>query len=245
MTNALPRVAAYLQSGEYLRPLRITAFGSSTTEGYGATDPVRTSYPAVTRERLLPFVPGGIALANRGVSGEDIEAMASRFAAIPRDRPDLVLVQTGSNDGPHGIGVGRFEHLMEELIGVVRSCGADPLLIEPQFCTVLEAEPRFPPFLDSVRAIGARHAIPVFPRYDEMRLWAAETGLGCAGLSPDGMHMDDLGYGLLGEAIAAFIRQAAGAGDGWARSAEQGLTQGTGGRARAPSSETDGLDGSA
>ncbi len=215
MTVGLPRVAAYLGSGEYLRPLRITAFGSSTTEGYGATDPDRTSYPAVMQARLGPFVPGGIALANRGVSGENIEGMARRFRDIPLDRPDLVLLQVGSNDGPQGVAVERFERLLDELVAVVRASGADPLLIEPQFCPVLEAEPRFPPFLEAVRAAASRHVIPIFPRYEEMRLWAAETGLGCAGLSPDGMHMDDGGYGLLGEAVAAFIRQQAGGGDGW------------------------------
>ena len=77
--------------------------------------------------------------------------------------------------------------------------------MEPQYCSVLEASPAFPPFLASVRALGRRQGLPVFPRYNAMRAWALETGLGIEGLSPDGMHMDDCGYRLLGEAVAAFI----------------------------------------
>ena len=210
MTPALPRVAAFIQSGEDLRPLRITAFGSSTTEGYGASEPERTSYPAVMRDRLARALSGGVVLQNRGVSGENIEAMARRFADLKADWPDLVLLQTGSNDGPQGIAVERFEALMEGAIALIRGLGADIMLVEPQYCRVLEADPRFPPFLQSVRRLGRRHGLPVFPRHEEMRLWAKETGLGIDGLSPDGMHMDDRGYGLLGDAMAAFILRLAG-----------------------------------
>jgi lysophospholipase L1-like esterase len=179
----------------------VTVFGSSTTEGYGASDPATTGYPPVMRAILAPHVPGGLVLSNRGISGENIEGMARRFGDVLADRPDLVIWQAGSNDGPQGVPLARFEAVMRDGIARITASGADLILIEPQYCSVLEASPAFPPFLASIRGLGP----PVFPRYELMRRWAEETGLGIDGLSPDGMHMDDTGYRLLGEAVASFI----------------------------------------
>ena len=204
MTEHLPRTAERRRSGE---PLRLTVFGSSTTEGYGASDPPTTGYPARMRAALLPAFRGGISLVNRGVSGENIETMAPRINAVLSDRPDLVVWQAGSNDGPQGVTVARFEEIMSDGIARIAATGADLILMEPQYCPVLEASPDFRPFLDSVRALGRRFDLPVFPRYAAMQAWSIETGLGIGGLSPDGMHMDDVGYRLLGEAVAAFILQ--------------------------------------
>ncbi len=203
MNVTLPRVAEHLDAGT--SALRVTVFGSSTTEGYGASDPERTSYPAIMRDRLRRQVPGGVLLVNRGVSGETIDGMAARFAAVDHDRADLVILQAGSNDAPQGVPRSRFEQLLEEGICRFRAGGADVVLMEPQCCIALEACPAFPPFLQTVRALGERHALPVFPRYALMRIWAEESGLGLEGLSPDGMHMGDFGYCLLGEAVAADI----------------------------------------
>ncbi len=198
----LPRTAGRRGSGG---TLRITVFGSSTTEGYGATDPARTGYPPRLRDALLPHVPGGVALTNRGVSGDNIDGMAERIGHVVADRADLVIWQSGSNDGPQGVPLARFERIMRDGIARIRATCADLVLMEPQCCTVLEASPAFPPFLASIRALGRRFELPVFPRHAAMRIWAAETGLGIEGLSPDGMHMDDVGYRLLGEAVATFI----------------------------------------
>ncbi len=184
-------------------------FGSSTTEGYGASDPPTTGYPARMANLLAPSCPGGIKLSNRGISGETIENTATRLDDVLADLPDLVIWQTGSNDGPQGVPLSRFEALMRDGIRRIRAAGADLILMEPQLCTVLEAEPSFPPFLSSVRALGAEFDLPVFPRYDAMRAWSIQTGLGIQGLSPDGMHMDDRGYRLLGEAVARFILERA------------------------------------
>ena len=202
MTDHLSRTAARRRSGE---PLRVTTFGSSTTEGYGASDPPNTGYPRRMRDALSPHFPGGIALINRGVSGENIDDMAPRLDAVLTDQSDLVVWQAGSNDGPQCIPLTSFEAIMADGIARIRTTGADLILMEPQYCTALEASPAFPPFLQAVRALGRRLGLPVFPRYAAMQAWALETGLGIEGLSPDGMHMDDRGYRLLGEAVAAFI----------------------------------------
>lgn len=200
--SGLPRLRALRANGA---AIRIVAFGSSTTEGYGASAPDRTGYPAVMAEALRPHLPPGLVVRNQGVSGENIEGMAARVPEVVAASPDLVIWQAGSNDGPQGIPLARFDALMRDGIARFRAIGADILLMEPQWSRVLEEAPEFPPFLAHVRALGAREDLPVFPRYALMQRWAAETGLGIDGLSPDGMHMQDAGYRMLGEAVARFV----------------------------------------
>ncbi len=184
--------------------LALTVFGSSTTEGFGASDPASTGYAPVMRSALLgPF--GGVALSNRGVSGETIDDMQRRIGDVIADAPDLVVWQAGSNDGPRDVPVERFERIMADGMKRIRAAGADLVLMEPQYSTALEACPACRPFLESVRSLGRRFGVPVFPRYAAMQAWSVQTGLGIDGLSPDGTHMGDVGYRLLGEAMAAFI----------------------------------------
>ena len=190
--------------------LRLTVFGSSTTEGYGASNPVVTGYAPVMQARLLAAFGDKVALCNRGVSGEAIDEMEVRNGDVVADAPDLVVWQAGSNDGPRCVPVTRFERIMTDGIGRVRATGADLVLMEPQYCSALEACPTFPAFLQSVRSLGDRFELPVFARYAAMQAWSEVTGLGIDGLSPDGTHMADRGYRLLGEAMAAFILERSG-----------------------------------
>lgn len=186
--------------------LALTVFGSSTTAGYGASDPARTGYAAILADTLAPLFPGGVALDNLGVSGECIEEMAPRVADVVASRPDLVIWQSGSNDAPRGVPPARFVSLMQTGIASIRGCGADLVLMEPQYCRDLEANPDFPPFLQAMRMLAATDRLPLYPRYQAMRDWARTTGLGIDGLSPDGTHMGDAGYALLGRDVAHFIQ---------------------------------------
>ncbi|GCD76050.1 hypothetical protein NBRC3299_2342 [Acetobacter pasteurianus NBRC 3299] len=51
--------------------------------------------------------------------------------------------------------------------------------------------------------------MPVFPRFDLMKQWSRTYGLGREELSPDGIHMGDTGYRLLGEAVAKWVLELA------------------------------------
>src|SRR5579883_1944166 len=91
----LPRTAARLAAGG---PLTIVAFGSSSTEGYGATRP-EFSYPsrlAAVLQARFPAVP--IRVVNRGVSGEVASQMLARLDRdVLAEKPDLVIWQLGTN----------------------------------------------------------------------------------------------------------------------------------------------------
>lgn len=198
---ALPRCAARLQQGA---TLRITAFGSSTTEGVGASAP-EASYPAVMRGGLLGRVPE-ISLSNRGIGGDNALNLHARLDAVIGDRPDLVLFQTGSNDPLQDVPLDAFERLTrEDLDRLRRETAAELVLIDQQFCRVLEECAAFPPFLASLHRLGEQAGVPVFPRYRLMQAWCDVPGSSRDTLSPDGLHMGDHGYALLGAALSGWL----------------------------------------
>ncbi len=208
-TPDLPHVARQIAIGA---PLRIVAFGSSSTEGVGASPPGK-AYPARLQADLRAKLRGSdVAVIDRGIGGQHVDDMLAR---IERDviaaEPQLVIWQTGSNDALRGISV---EHFHEATTGAVRrmkEAGIDVVLMEPQWCPTLEATPGSVRFRDAVRAIGAELDVPVIRRADLMHGWVRDGKLTRKQLfAPDGLHMADGGYDLLAKAAAEAILHDAG-----------------------------------
>ncbi len=198
------RVVRSHPPGPGRRALRVVAFGSSTTEGFGASGPEH-SYPAVMRRALLPHFPGGIALANQGVSGECAIEMDGRLDAVAAAEPDLVLWQTGSNDVTRPVPLDLFERLTRRGIARLLHTGADLVLMDQQYSRALEEAPGFAAYCDALHRLGAEAGVAVFPRHALMRGWCDGTAFTRDTLSPDGTHMADPGYALLGEAVAGWV----------------------------------------
>lgn len=196
----LPRTHARRTAG---LPLRLVAFGSSTTEGSGASSPAH-SYPSVMRRTLLPAFGGGIALSNLGVGGENAADMDRRLEAVVATTPDLIVWQTGSNDPVQDVPLERFERLTRAGLDRLAATGADLVLMDQQYCRSLEECPAFPAFREALHRIAAEAGLAVFPRYERMRSWC-EAHFARDTLSPDGTHMTDPGYALLGEAVAGWL----------------------------------------
>jgi len=186
------------------QPLRIVAFGSSTTAGYGASAPAHT-YPEVMRRALAPSFPGGVVLVNQGISGETSREMDGRLHRVIEAEPDLVIWQTGSNDVTAPVPLETFEQLTRAGLARLRRTGADVVLMEQQFSRNLEAHPDMPAFLQALRAIAQSEGVPCFPRYDWMRGLCESGRFTMDNLSPDGTHMTDAGYAALGEAVASWL----------------------------------------
>ena len=157
--NPLPRVAGRIAEGV---DLRITAFGSSSTEGAGASSKA-ASYPSRLERVLSARLSGRVAVLNRGIGGEDADDMARRLPAILAEQPDLVIWQTGTNDPLRAVPVERFVAETRAGIADMRAAGVDVMLIEPQFCEIARAP---------------RHAIhPAFTRRAATHAHKTRTGV--------------------------------------------------------------------
>ncbi len=207
----LPHVAHSLAIGG---PLRIVAFGSSSTEGIGASTP-SAAYPARLQAALkqaLPQTADRITVANRGIGGEAVDDMLARLDRdVIAPRPDLVIWQTGSNDPLRGVSLDHFQAATIAAVRQIREAGIDVVLLEPQWCPKLDVTPGAYRFRDAVRAIGAELDVPVIRRSEMMQMWIADGTLTRAQLfASDGLHMADRGYELLGRAVSEAVRHAAG-----------------------------------
>jgi acyl-CoA thioesterase-1 len=81
-------------------PLRILAFGDSLTAGYGLAE--SEAFPARLQAALAK---AGVEaeIINGGVSGDTTAGGLARLDWSLADRPDLVLLELGANDGLRGI----------------------------------------------------------------------------------------------------------------------------------------------
>lgn len=193
-------------------PLHIIAFGSSSTEGVGASS-IANAYPTRLLADLAAALPARqqVTVVNLGVGGNDADDMALRLPAVIAQHPDLIVWQTGSNDPLRNVPLDRF--VQETIAGVqaIRAAHIDLILMEPQLCKALDVRPTTVLYRDALRAIGEGMDVPVVRRYDLMRAWLADGSLTPTQmLSPDGLHMADAGYAKLAQAVATeILRRAA------------------------------------
>jgi acyl-CoA thioesterase-1 len=200
----LQRVALRLAAHD---TLRIVAFGSSSTEGIGASSPA-AAYPSQLQADLTRLLQarGHVIVMNRGIGGEDADDMAKRLASVIAERPDLIIWQIGSNDPLRGVPIDRF--VQETMAGIqqIRDAHIDVMLMEPQLCLKLSGAHSSRQYRHALRAIGEGMGVPVIRRYDLMHAWLDQHVLTPEQmLAPDGLHMADGGYAKLAQAIARHI----------------------------------------
>ena len=187
--------------------LKIVAFGSSSTQGVGASGPAAT-YPAQL-QTILRTAMGGtrVDVINRGIGGEDVDDMVMRLDKdVIASKPDIVIWQTGSNDALRHVPLDRFEQKTRAGIAAIRATGSIVVLMEPQWCVALEKTGAADRFRDAVRKIGADMGVTVIRRSDLMHDWIRSGLLTMPEmLSPDGLHMRDAGYRMLAGRAAAEV----------------------------------------
>jgi acyl-CoA thioesterase I len=204
----LPRIGRLLASG---KPIKIVAFGSSSTYGAGASTSA-ASYPSRLAEELARRFPGHeITVLNRGVNGDDAEAMLARLdTAVTVEKPDLVLWQLGTNSLLREKALPPHASLVREGLARIRATGAEVVLIDPQYAPRVLAKPHVEDMISLIaRAAKAEH-VPLFHRFDLMRHWYETDHLPFETfVSSDGLHMNDWSYACLAKALGMAIADAA------------------------------------
>ncbi|MDB5373332.1 MAG: lipolytic enzyme family [Belnapia sp.] len=197
---ALPATRAALAQG---RKVTIIAFGSSSTEGSGASGQDR-AYPAVLEAALHTALPEArLRVLNRGRGGEEIEEMMVRLETdVIAVRPTLVIWQAGANAVLRGMDPEAFSATMAYGIERVRAHGADVLLMDSQRAPRIIHAPHFERFDMALNTLSVRLQVPLFSRAALMDSWAASGLPASAVIGPDELHHNDRGYGCLARALA-------------------------------------------
>lgn len=202
--GSLPRVARRIAHGE---PVKIVAFGSSSTEGFGVTSPSYT-YPNRLAEQLRRAYPmADITVVNLGKGGQEVAEMLARLDTVLAEHPDLVIWQFGTNTVVRRHDVARLAALAEEGVSRMQAAGADVVLVDPQYVPAVNANREgASKMVKLISDVARLKRISVFPRFEVMRQWHEDDKMPFESfVINDGLHMNDWGYAcfaqLLGDTI--------------------------------------------
>jgi acyl-CoA thioesterase I len=204
----LSRIGRLLAAG---KPIKIVALGSSSTYGAGASTSA-ASYPSRLAEELARRFPGHeITVLNRGVNGDDAEAMLARLdAAVIAEKPDLVLWQLGTNSLLRERALPPHASLLREGLARIKATGAEVVLIDPQYAPRVLAKPHVDDMISLIATAAKAQHVPLFHRFDLMRHWYETDHLPFETfVSSDGLHMNDWSYACLAKALGMAIADAA------------------------------------
>jgi acyl-CoA thioesterase-1 len=207
VTFQAPALLTGLGRAEALRPLRIVAVGSSSTQGVGASGPSRT-YPAQLALALADRLPGTtVEVLNKGIGGE---VVADNLRRLDRDvlqqKPDLVIWQVGTNDALRGLPLDQVQAQLLDGIGQIKEQAAALLLMDPQPVPRAEDEQAIAAMSAMIAKVAKATGTPLFSRHERMLGWISGGALAVSTIySKDGLHMTDASYHCLALDVADML----------------------------------------
>jgi len=177
----------------------IVAVGDSLTAGYGVAE--EASYPALLEEKLHEAGYTGSRVVNAGVSAETSSGTRSRMEWILSLEPDIIILETGANDGLRGIDPALVEQNIRAILD---------LLKEKQITVILAGMKMVwnlgPVYVAQFNSIYPRLAddynLIFFPFFLEDVAMQRQLNLA------DGLHPNPEGYKLITENLFPYVEQA-------------------------------------
>ncbi len=188
------------------KQLRIIALGSSSTSGYGASNPA-FAYPTQLRIGLEKALPGvDIDVINRGIGGQDVEEMAARMRTEMQHNPaSLVIWQTGTNAAIRHMPLEKFDKTLRAGLALGRSLGADFVLMNLQYVPAVVAAPDKEAYERVMADAAKEYGAGLFRRYDIMQAWYQDGMPYAQFVQLDGLHLNDFGQKCIGKLLTRSI----------------------------------------
>jgi acyl-CoA thioesterase-1 len=179
-------------------PLRIVAFGDSITAGYGLQP--EDSLPAKL-EAALNAKGYAVEVVNAGVSGDTTAGGLARLDWTLADKPDLLIVALGGNDGLRGLDPAKTRENLDAMLARLKARNVPVVLagmlaprnLGPEYAAAFD-----PIFAELAAAYGAT----LYPFLLEGV--AVERGLN----QPDGIHPNPQGVDVIVERMTPVVAAA-------------------------------------
>ncbi|MEX2177927.1 MAG: arylesterase [Gemmatimonadaceae bacterium] len=181
------------------RPGSIILFvGTSLTAGYGLEP--EESYPNLIQQKLdsagLDFD-----VVNAGISGETTSSLLRRIDWLLRQPFEIIVIETGANDGLRGVPVATMERNIQQIIEGVRA-------MRPRAQIVL-AQMEAPPNLGASYTSEFRRVFPDLARRNDVMLlpFMLEGVAGVRSMNQgDGIHPNRAGARIVAENVWRGLR---------------------------------------
>jgi hypothetical protein len=149
----------------------VVGSGSSILPGRGGAG---DAYPARLQQALAELLPGVTVTVATEVKPHRtaIEAVTVLKAALAAAKPNVVIWQTGTVDAIQAVDPDAFSDALAQGIGMIRAAGADAVLVNAQYSPRTESMIGLTTYGDDIRWVALQHEVPLFNRFDIMRLWA-------------------------------------------------------------------------
>ncbi len=191
-----PAPAPAAATPEDTEPL-VVFLGDSLTAGYGLGG--EQAYPALVEKRLEEEgIP--VEVLNAGVSGDTTAGGLARLDWLLSQKPDVVVVGLGGNDGLRGLPLEQAEHNLREIVRRSKAAGARVLLLGMQI------PPNYGPeyaqgFSDMYPRIAKEMDVPLVP-------FLLEGVGGVAGLNQsDGIHPTAEGQEKVADLVTPYVAE--------------------------------------
>ena len=176
-------------------PVRIVALGDSLTSGHRL--PRADAYPALLEATLKEEGVSAV-VVNHGVSGDTSSGGVRRLPAALDDRPDILIVALGVNDGLRGVPVAQVRRNLETIIEAAQARDVTVLLC------AMEALPLYGwqytvDFHNMYTALADKYKLSLVP-------FLLMGVLGNQDLmSPDGIHPNAAGARVMASTILPYL----------------------------------------
>jgi lysophospholipase L1-like esterase len=191
------------------RQLRIVAMGSSSTQGWGTTNP-QYSYPAQLKMKLSAALPGvEVHVWNKGIGGQDAAEMVERMRADVRpERAHIVVWQVGTNSAIRRDPLAKFAGRLRAGIDIGQSLGANFVMMNLQYVPAVVALPDEEEYARVMAEVAKEKGAGLFRRFEIMRSWYNDGMPYAQFVTNDGLHLNDFGQKCIGKLLSTSILEA-------------------------------------
>jgi len=191
------------------RELRIVAMGSSSTQGYGTSDP-RFAYPAQLKMKLEAAMPGvAIHVWNKGIGGQDAEEMVARMSKdVKPEHAHIVVWQVGTNSAIRRDPLTKFADKLRAGIDIGHALGANFVMMNLQYVPAVVALPDEEEYARVMAEVAKEKNAGLFRRFEIMRSWYNDGMPYAQFVTNDGLHLNDFGQKCIGKLLSMSILEA-------------------------------------
>ncbi len=175
--------------------------GTSLTEGLGLTDPGREAWPA--RIQAMADSAGiPINVVNAGLSGETSAGALRRTSWILQTPAELIVVETGANDGLRGLPLDALEANLDSILAEIERRAPEATVV----LVGMEALPNMGEnYADGFRAVYPRVAARWGAHLLPFRLFLGEVAGTAEFNQDDGIHPTAEGHLRIAEGSWRFL----------------------------------------